>query len=213
MTSILTTIGGALALVVGLALGVFLLLASFPFLPNLFEFLWSSFLAVRLHSNVSIEMVQSTICLFATVPAALIHSFDFLVAAAGSLMLLGTRDWDEGVDLARALLRSRGGRVCVDIMTRGHRASAMLRGITCPFGSGLRVHVRVGVRVIMRHVWSLRIGRVLSVRIGRTGLGNIWIYRHLGVRIDDGGLMASPIRLGQRRTVVWLLRHTADRGG
>lgn len=59
----------------------------------------SALLAVGLHSNMRIEMVQSAVCLFAAIPAALVHALNLLVAASGTLVLLGTGNRDERVDL------------------------------------------------------------------------------------------------------------------
>lgn len=84
--------------------------------------------------------------------------------------------------------------------------------ITGPVGSGLRIHAAAGMGVAMRHVWVWRIRRVLPVRVGWTRSRNRRIYRHIVVRIDGVGLMARPIVLGHRRTVL-LLRHTSAAGG
>lgn len=51
-----------------------------------------SFVAMRLHGDVGVQVVQSAIGLLATLPAALIHALDFLVAASRTLVLL--RTWD-----------------------------------------------------------------------------------------------------------------------
>jgi len=47
-------------------------------------------------------MVQSTICFFAAIPAALVHSLYFLVSTSWALVLLSTRDRDERVNLHRS---------------------------------------------------------------------------------------------------------------
>ena len=47
---------------------------------------------VRLHCDVRVQVVQSAVCLFASIPAALVHAFNLLVAAARPLVLL--RTWD-----------------------------------------------------------------------------------------------------------------------
>lgn len=59
---------------------------------------------MRLHCDVRIEMVQGAICLFAAVPAALVHPFDLFISSAGSLVLLGTWNWDERVNLRKKVL-------------------------------------------------------------------------------------------------------------
>lgn len=59
---------------------------------------------MRLHSDMSIEMVQGAICLLTSVPSTLVHTLDLLISTTGSLVLLGTRDWDERIDLRQMLL-------------------------------------------------------------------------------------------------------------
>lgn len=80
-----------------------------------------------------------------------------------------------------------------------------------PVRARLRVHATAGMGVAMRHVWIRRIRRVLPVRVGWTRSRNRRIYRHIVVRIDGVGLMAWPVVLGHRRTVL-LLRHTSAAG-
>ncbi len=46
-----------------------------------------------------IKVVQCPICLLAALPSALVHTLNFLIAAARALVLLSTGDGDEGVDL------------------------------------------------------------------------------------------------------------------
>jgi uncharacterized membrane protein YkgB len=56
-------------------------------------------LTVRLHGDMSIEMVQCTISLLATIPSTLVHALDFFISSTGALVLLGTRNRNERVDL------------------------------------------------------------------------------------------------------------------
>lgn len=56
-------------------------------------------MAMGLHGNVSIEMVQSTVGFFAAIPPTLIHALDFFVATARSLVLLGAGNRNERVNL------------------------------------------------------------------------------------------------------------------
>ena len=145
--------GGSVTFVVCLARILFLLLASLPFLTDLFEFwpkrlanrsnrysrrrdsihvsdksdqrlqrlllthktrkgpaqkilgvsptFWSSLVAMRLHCHVCVEMVQCSVCLFATIPATFVHSLNLLVSSSRSFVLLRTGDWHEGVNLCR----------------------------------------------------------------------------------------------------------------
>jgi uncharacterized membrane protein YkgB len=58
-----------------------------------------SLLAMRLHCNMSVKMIQSAISFLTTVPSALVHALDFFISSAGTLVLLGARDGDEGVNL------------------------------------------------------------------------------------------------------------------
>ena len=64
----------------------------------------SSLLAVRLHGDVGIKMVQSSVSLLTAIPATLVHALNFFIASAGSLVLLGTGNWDERVDLGQVML-------------------------------------------------------------------------------------------------------------
>lgn len=50
--------------------------------------LGDSFLTMGLHSDMGIQVVQSTVGLFTTVPAALVHALNLLVTATWSLVLL-----------------------------------------------------------------------------------------------------------------------------
>ena len=59
----------------------------------------SSLLAVRLHGDVGIKMVQSSVSLLTAIPATLVHALDFFVSSTGSLVLLSTGNRDERVDL------------------------------------------------------------------------------------------------------------------
>jgi hypothetical protein len=56
---------------------------------------------MALHRHVRVQMVQSTVGLLAAVPTALVHALDLLVSPAGALVLLGTRNGDERVNLSR----------------------------------------------------------------------------------------------------------------
>ena len=48
-----------------------------------------------------IQVVERAICLLAPVPPALVHSLDFFVATTWPLVLLSTRNGDEGIDLGK----------------------------------------------------------------------------------------------------------------
>lgn len=61
----------------------------------------SSLLAVRLHGDVGVEMVQSAIGLFATIPAALVHALNLLVPSSGTLVLLRAGNGHKGVNLLK----------------------------------------------------------------------------------------------------------------
>jgi hypothetical protein len=59
----------------------------------------SSLLSMRLHRDMRVEMVQGTVSLFTAIPPAFVHALDFFIPPAGSLMLLGPRNWDKRIDL------------------------------------------------------------------------------------------------------------------
>ena len=56
---------------------------------------------MRLHCDVRIQVVERAVGLLAAVPAALVHALDLFVASSRALVLLGTGDGDERVDLKR----------------------------------------------------------------------------------------------------------------
>lgn len=61
----------------------------------------SSLLSMRLHGDVGIEMVQSAVGLFATVPATLVHALDLLISSSRTLVLLRPGDGHERVNLLK----------------------------------------------------------------------------------------------------------------
>lgn len=69
----------------------------------------SSLLAVRLHGDVRVEMVQSAIGLLASIPAALVHALDFLITSTGAFVLLSAGDGNKRVNLFKVEFTS----VCV----------------------------------------------------------------------------------------------------
>jgi len=82
----------ALTFVVGLTLGFLFLLLCLPFFANFLKLFWCSLLAMRLHCNMRVKMVQGTISFFAAVPTTLVHTLNFFVTPARSLVLL--RAWN-----------------------------------------------------------------------------------------------------------------------
>jgi len=85
----------SLALLVLLSLVLFLLLASLPLLSDFLELFRSTLVAVRLHSNMGIEMVQSAVCFFTSIPSTFVHALDFFVSSTRTLMLLGAGNRNE----------------------------------------------------------------------------------------------------------------------
>jgi len=83
---------GPVSLFVGFARSLLLLLLRFPLLADFLEFFRSALLAVRLHRDVRIQMVQSTVSLLATVPPTLVHAFNFFISPTWSLVLLCARN-------------------------------------------------------------------------------------------------------------------------
>ena len=58
-------------------------------------------LAVGLHCDMRVQVVQCTICLLASLPPTFVHALNLLVAATGALVLLSTWDWNKRVDLRK----------------------------------------------------------------------------------------------------------------
>ena len=58
---------------------------------------------MTLHGDMGIQMVQSAIRLFASVPSTLVHALDFFIAATGAFVLLRARDRDERVNLGKRM--------------------------------------------------------------------------------------------------------------
>lgn len=88
----------SVALVICLALSLFLLLLRLPLFADLLELFGCSLLTMRLHCDVRVQVVESTVGLLAPIPATLVHALDLLVASAWSLVLLRTWNRYEGVD-------------------------------------------------------------------------------------------------------------------
>lgn len=60
---------------------------------------WSSFLPVGLHGDVSIQVIQRAVSLFASIPSTFVHSLDLFVPSARAFVLLSAGDWHERVNL------------------------------------------------------------------------------------------------------------------
>ena len=58
---------------------------------------------MRLHGDMRIKMVQSPVRFLTSLPTAFVHALDLFVTAAGSLVLLRTRNGHEGVNLGRSV--------------------------------------------------------------------------------------------------------------
>lgn len=189
-TSILSGSGSlslACSLLIGLSVGFFFLLPLLPLLANLFEFFGCSLLSVRLHRNVSVQVVQCTIGFFTAIPSTLVHALNLLVSSSRSFVLLRTWNGNEGVNLVWSCLRWRRGRVLrVNWMAGGQRRTTVLR-VTSPVWSRLRIHAATWVRVTVCHVWVRRVGGMLPIR------------------------SVSWARRGDGR-IVLLLRHTSSAG-
>lgn len=61
---------------------------------------------MRLHRDMSVQVVKSAVGLFAAVPATLVHALDLFISSAGSLVLLGAWNGDERVHLCHELAQS-----------------------------------------------------------------------------------------------------------
>lgn len=70
----------------------------------------SSLLSVGLHGDVGVEMVQSAVGLFTTVPATLVHALDLLISSSRTLVLLRAGDGHERVNLVNIELALANAR-------------------------------------------------------------------------------------------------------
>lgn len=59
---------------------------------------------MRLHGDMGVKMVQRAISLLAAIPTTLVHALNLFVTSARALVLLGTRDRNERVDLRQTML-------------------------------------------------------------------------------------------------------------
>lgn len=50
-----------------------------------------------------VQVIERAICLLTTLPTTLVHSFNFFISTAGALVLLGTGNGNEGIDLLEAV--------------------------------------------------------------------------------------------------------------
>lgn len=88
-------------------------------------------MAVRLHSNVRIQMVQRAICLFTTIPSALVHALNLFISSTRTLVLLRTRNRNKRVNgrhWMSALQRVR--------KTRSDASMESYKAMTYTWGSG-----------------------------------------------------------------------------
>lgn len=58
---------------------------------------------MRLHGYVRIQMVQRAVRLLTALPPALVHTFNLLITATRSLMLLGPGNWHKRIDLGEGV--------------------------------------------------------------------------------------------------------------
>ena len=56
---------------------------------------------MRLHCDMRVQVVQCTVCLLASLPPTLVHSFNLFVAATRALVLLSTRNRNKRIDLRK----------------------------------------------------------------------------------------------------------------
>lgn len=66
----------------------------------------SALRAMRLHRDVSVQMVERAICLLASIPATLVHALDLFISPARALVLLRAGDGHERVNLRERVLPS-----------------------------------------------------------------------------------------------------------
>ena len=61
----------------------------------------STFLAVRLHGYVRVQVIQSTVSFLTPLMSTLVHALDLFVATSRAFVLLRTRDRNEGIYLRK----------------------------------------------------------------------------------------------------------------
>jgi hypothetical protein len=59
---------------------------------------WGSLLAMRLHCNMRVQVVEGAIGLLTSIPSTFVHALDFFVSPARSLVLLCAWNWYKRVD-------------------------------------------------------------------------------------------------------------------
>ena len=85
---------------------------------------WSSFVSMRLHGDMRVQVIERAICLLTTLPTTLVHSFDFFISTAGALVLLGTGNGNEGIDLVERVRYMTGDGANKRKKKGGHAAKA-----------------------------------------------------------------------------------------
>jgi hypothetical protein len=60
---------------------------------------WCTLLTMRLHCDMSIQMIKRAISLLAAIPSTLVHTFDLFIASSGAFMLLSAGNRNKGVHL------------------------------------------------------------------------------------------------------------------
>lgn len=98
---------------------------------------------MRLHRDVSVEVVQSAVSLLATCPAALVHALNLFIPSTGSLPLLFPGDGNKRIDL---IIRELASKFPPEV---------------CEFGGGV---IWVGNMLLMIDIFTT----VLSVPVSRT---------------------------------------------
>ena len=79
---------------------------------------------MRLHGDMRVQVIERAICLLTTLPTTLVHSFDFFISAAGTLVLLGTGNGNEGIDLVERVRYMTGDGANKRKKKGGHAAKA-----------------------------------------------------------------------------------------
>ena len=60
---------------------------------------WGALGSMGLHGHVRVQMIECPVRFLAALPATLVHALDFFITATRTLVLLGTGNGNEGVDL------------------------------------------------------------------------------------------------------------------
>ena len=145
----------------------------------------STFIPMRLHRHMRIQMIQRAVRLLASLPSTLVHSFDLFISTTWALVLLRARDGNEGVHLGQRM--------------RTLIASAVGRNATVPDGGPASISPGVVTYLI-----ATRPGGRSRSRCGHGGSRRA--VRPVGHAMGMSCVLLWPVRIALRG-VALILRH------